>query len=86
MWVCLNFLPHGSHYFAFFKYESEVENSPQVLELRKRVKVLEGKLDKQKELTKSLEDSLKAQPKTPEHAADKGGVAGIKADAISSKV
>jgi hypothetical protein len=50
-----------------------MENSPLVLELRNRNKVLQGKLDKQKELTNALEESLRAQPKSHEHAGLSGG-------------
>ena len=39
-----------------------------MLELRNRVKVLQGKLDKQKELTNTLEESLRAHPKPQEKA------------------
>lgn len=65
--------------------QTEVENSPLVLELRNRVKVLQGKLDKQKALTNSLEESLKAQSKSQEKVVDTG--TGADASALkSSKV
>lgn len=51
----------------------EFENSPKVLELQNRVKVLQGKLDKQKEQTKVLEESLKTRPKLPEVSLQEGG-------------
>lgn len=59
-----------------------------VLELRNRVKVLQGKLDKQKELTNSLEESLKGQPKLqdPVGVLMEGRPKGGKAGPINSKV
>ena len=57
--------------------ETEIENSSQVIELQKRVKVLQGKLDKQKEQTKALGENLKARQKTDVHGGAEGGTKGM---------
>ncbi len=55
------------------------------MELQKRVKVLQGKLDKQKEQTKVLGESLKARQKTPElHGG--AGEGGTKGTGAGSKI
>lgn len=63
----------------YLQIETEVENSPQVLELQKRVKVLQGKLDKEKEHAKTLSESLKARQKTTDTpgGAIGGGAKGL---------
>ena len=62
-----------------------LEHNPEVDELQKRVKILQGKLDKQKQHIRENEEALKAQH--PVGVASGRGVAAVEASAqIDSKV
>ena len=82
------------HDCLIVQIETEIANSPQVIELQKRVKILQGKLDKQKEQTRVLGESLKARQKADvqTEGVAKGASAGIKSSesgvsaAVDSKV
>ena len=63
------------------------EGSAETEELQKRVKILQGKLDKQKQLTRELEEALKStKPAVGGAGGQVGGASGTSQPLIDSKV
>ena len=55
-------------------------------ELQKRVKILQGKLDKQKQLTREYEEALKSKKQQEGGANGVGGASGMGQPQVDSKV
>ena len=70
-----------------FQLHLRAEGSAETEELQKRVKILQGKLDKQKQLTRELEEALKStKPAAGGAGGQVGGASGTSQPLIDSKV
>ena len=70
-----------------FQLQLQAKGSSETEELEKRVKILQGKLDKQKQLTRELEEALKStKPAVGGASGQVGGASGTSQPLIDSKV